>query len=249
MGQGANIHADHSQVATAARGRARGCRNRVDVPPGVKSAWMALSYNAPCPRVVPAWAGASRCSGPPGTGSAIPCHRRSRSFAAHSSRSGGRRAPRTCPPDRSPTDCSRGTPSPGHSAPSPASAAGPRRPRPPLRRADGSEDQSERECSLGTPVGTKGIRRLNSVRVPNQIQSERKCLLDTGGGGGGGGNALGTLSLRCAVWVIIPEDRRNSAAYIHTFVTHRPPPPTTTFFCSLIVHSPFWASIFHKWCI
>ena len=66
----------------------------------------------------------------------------------------------------------------------------------------------------------------------------------------------GTLSLRRrlrralqhAVWVIIPEYRRNSAAYIHTFVTYCLPPHTTFFSC-LIVHSPFWASIFHKWCI
>ena len=41
----------------------------------------------------------------------------------------------------------------------------------------------------------------------------------------------GTLSLqrlwcalRHAVWVIIPEYRRNSAAYIHTFVTYCFPP-------------------------
>ena len=26
-------------------------------------------------------------------------------------------------------------------------------------------------------------------------------------------------------------------------------PPQTIFFCYLIVHSSFWASIFHKWCI
>ena len=33
-----------------------------------------------------------------------------------------------------------------------------------------------------------------------------------------------------AVWVTIPEYRRNSAAYIHTFVTYRLPPPTHHFF-------------------
>ena len=35
---------------------------------------------------------------------------------------------------------------------------------------------------------------------------------------------LGTLSVRRAVWVTIPEYRRNSATYVHTFVTYRLPP-------------------------
>ena len=39
---------------------------------------------------------------------------------------------------------------------------------------------------------------------------------------------LSLLCLRRAVWLIIPEYRWNSAAYIHTFVTYRPPPPPHT---------------------
>ena len=51
-----------------------------------------------------------------------------------------------------------------------------------------------------------------------------------GGGGGGMDTPQGTLSLRRAVWVL--EYRRNSAAYIHTFVTYHltPPPPHTHHF-------------------
>ena len=42
-------------------------------------------------------------------------------------------------------------------------------------------------------------------------------------------------ALRRAVWVTIPEDKQNSAAYIHTFFTYRlPPPPHTSFFSYLI---------------
>ena len=51
---------------------------------------------------------------------------------------------------------------------------------------------------------------------------------------------MGTLSLRRlqrAVWVIIREYRRNSAAYIHTFVTYHLP-PHTIFFSYLIATFP-----------
>ena len=55
------------------------------------------------------------------------------------------------------------------------------------------------------------------------------------GGADKTGHPMGTLSLRRlrralrhAVWVTRPEDRRNSAAYIHTFFTYRLPPPLHT---------------------
>ena len=57
----------------------------------------------------------------------------------------------------------------------------------------------------------------------------------------GGAWPGGMLSLRRlwrAVWIIIPEYRRNSAAYIHTFVTYCLP-PHTTFFSHLIATFPF----------
>ena len=58
----------------------------------------------------------------------------------------------------------------------------------------------------------------------------------------------GTLSLRRAlrrpVWVTIPEYRRNSAAYIHAFVTScLPPPPHTTFFLLFDCYIPFFGPL------
>ena len=64
--------------------------------------------------------------------------------------------------------------------------------------------------------------------------------------GDSGTKIRGTISrrrlwraLQHTVWVIIPEYRRNTAAYIHTFVTYRLPPPPTTFFSYLIATFPF----------
>ena len=53
----------------------------------------------------------------------------------------------------------------------------------------------------------------------------------------------GTLSLRRAVWVTFPEDRRNRAAYIHTFFTYRLPPPSHTTFFSYLIDIPLFGPL------